>query len=70
MVKFLLIKNVIVLTPNDNLNTVIEKIMIKDNGELPVVDFHNKRHVVGIFIKRRCHNCLQQGSVKEKVMSY
>jgi CIC family chloride channel protein len=47
-VKFLLSKNVIVLTPNDNLNTAIEKFAIKDIGELPVVDFHNRRKVVGM----------------------
>ncbi len=47
-VKFLVSKNVIVLTPNDNLNTAIEKFAIKDIGELPVVDFHNKKKVVGM----------------------
>jgi CIC family chloride channel protein len=47
-VKFLLSKNVIVLTPNDNLNTAIEKFAIKDIGELPVVDFQNRRKVVGM----------------------
>jgi len=47
-VKFLLSKNVIVLTPNDNLNTAIEKFTTKDIGELPVVDFHNQRKVIGM----------------------
>lgn len=50
-VEFLLSKNVIVLTSNYNLNTAIEKFAIKDVGELPVVDFHNRRKVVGM-IKR------------------
>jgi predicted transcriptional regulator len=69
MVKFLLSKNVIVLTPNDNLHTVIEKIVIKDNDEIPVVDFHNKRQVVGKIIKMRCHKFLQQGSVKDLLIN-
>ena len=47
-VKFLLSKNVIVLTPNDNLNTAVEKFTTKDIGELPVVDFHNQRKVIGM----------------------
>ena len=47
-VKFLVSINVIVLTPNDNLITAIEKVAIKDIGELPVVDFHNQRKVIGM----------------------
>jgi len=51
MVKFLLSKNVIVLTPDHNLNTAVEKCMIKDIGELTVIDFLNKRQVVGTLRK-------------------
>jgi CIC family chloride channel protein len=47
-VKYVTSKRVITITPNDNLNTAIEKFSIKDIGELPVVDVFNKRKVVGM----------------------
>ncbi|MBC8412564.1 chloride channel protein [bacterium] len=48
MVKYVSSHNVIVLTVNDNLNTAIEKFAPKGIGEIPVVDFHNRRKVVGM----------------------
>jgi CIC family chloride channel protein len=47
-VKFIASRNVIVVTPNDNLNTAIEKFALKDLGEIPVVDMYNRRRVVGM----------------------
>ncbi len=47
-VKFMVSHNVIVLTPNDNLNTAIEKFSIKDLGEIPVVDMYDQKTVVGM----------------------
>ena len=47
-VKYMVSHHVIVLTPNDNLNTAIEKFSIKDLGEIPVVDMYDKRKVVGM----------------------
>lgn len=47
-VKFIASRNVIVVTPNDNLNTAIEKFAVKDLGEIPVVDMFNRRRVVGM----------------------
>ncbi|HDH04918.1 MAG TPA: chloride channel protein [Nitrospirae bacterium] len=46
--KHIISRNVIVITPNDNLNTAIEKFSLKDIGELPVVDIFNKRRVLGM----------------------
>jgi CIC family chloride channel protein len=40
--------NVIVLTPDDSLNTAIEKFSFKDIGEIPVVNIYNRRRVVGM----------------------
>lgn len=47
-VKYMVSRHVIVLTPNDNLNTAIEKFSIKDLGEIPVVDIYDSRKVVGM----------------------
>jgi len=47
-VKYMVSHHVIVLTPNDNLNTAIEKFSIKDLGEIPVVDIYDSRKVVGM----------------------
>ncbi|UCD34545.1 MAG: chloride channel protein [Nitrospiraceae bacterium] len=47
-VKFIASRNVIVVTPNDNLNSAIEKFALKDLGEIPVVDMFNRRRVVGM----------------------
>ncbi|GBD96930.1 MAG TPA: chloride channel protein [Nitrospirae bacterium] len=47
-VKHIISRNVITLTPHDNLNTAIEKFSLKDIGELPVVDIFNKRRVLGM----------------------
>ncbi len=47
-VKNIISRNVIVLTPNDNLNTAIEHFSRKDIDEIPVVSFSNKRKIVGM----------------------
>jgi CIC family chloride channel protein len=47
-VKFIASRTVIVVTPNDNLNTAIEKFALKDLGEIPVVDMFDQRRVVGM----------------------
>lgn len=47
-VKYIASRNVIVVTPNDNLNTAIEKFALKGLGEIPVVDIFNKRKVIGM----------------------
>lgn len=41
-------QNVIVLNPDDSLNTAIEKFALKDIGEIPVVNIYNRRRVVGM----------------------
>jgi CIC family chloride channel protein len=46
--KNIISRNVIVLTPDDNLNTAIEKFAMKDIGEIPVVSVSNKRKIVGM----------------------
>jgi CIC family chloride channel protein len=46
--KHVVSRNVIVVTPNDNLNTAIEKFALKDLDEIPVVDIFNHRRVVGM----------------------
>jgi CIC family chloride channel protein len=46
--KNIISKNVIVLTPDNNLNTAIEKFALKDIGEIPVVSVSNKRKIVGM----------------------
>ena len=40
--------NVIALTPDDSLNTAIEKFSLKDIGEIPVVNIYNRKKVVGM----------------------
>jgi len=47
-VKNVMTRNVITLTPNDNLKTAVEKFALKDIGELPVVDIYNEKEVVGM----------------------
>ncbi len=47
-VKYIASRKVITVTPNDNLNTAIEKFTIKDLGEIPVVDIYDKRKVIGM----------------------
>jgi len=47
-VKFIASRNVITVSPNDNLNTAIEKFTLKDLGEIPVVDIFDRRRVVGM----------------------
>ncbi len=47
-VKHIVSRKVIVLTPDDNLNTAIEKFAVKDLEEIPVVDMFNRRRVVGM----------------------
>ncbi len=47
-VKHIVSRKVIVLTPDDNLNTAIEKFAVKDLEEIPVVDMFNQRRVVGM----------------------
>jgi CIC family chloride channel protein len=46
--KNIISRNVIVLTPDNNLNTAIEKFALKDIGEIPVVSVSNKRKIVGM----------------------
>ncbi len=47
-VKHIVSRKVIVLTPNDNLNTAIEKFAVKDLEEIPVVDILDRKRVVGM----------------------
>jgi CIC family chloride channel protein len=67
-VKYLLkTKNVIVLTPNDNLNTAIEKFSIKDLGELPVVDVYNRRRVVGMLKRGDVFNAYNKELLRRRI---
>jgi CIC family chloride channel protein len=47
-VKHVVSRNVLTVTPFDNLNTAVEKFSLKDIEEIPVVNIYNRRQVVGM----------------------
>jgi len=67
-VKYLLKStNVITLTPHDNLNTAIEKFSLKDLGEIPVVDFANRKKVVGMLKRGDVFNAYNKEIIRRRI---
>lgn len=58
---------VITLTPHDNLNTAIEKFSIKDLGEIPVVDYANRKKVVGMLKRGDVFNAYNKELLRRRI---
>lgn len=60
-------RNVIVLTPDDNLNTAITKFARKDLGEIPVVNIYNRRKVVGMLKRADVFNAYNKELLRRRL---